>query len=96
MDEQAGNPAHKHCNPLLLCLVDFHMQRVLNLVKNEPEVIVALELLQASMEITDGGANSMVLSWHLDQVRSLAMEDERISREINILCDCIIYKYDMS
>ena len=72
------------------------MQRVLNLVKNEPEVIVALELLQASMEITDGGANSMVLSWHLDQVRSLAMEDERISREINILCDCIIYKYDMS
>lgn len=72
-------------------LVKFHFKHVQELLNGQPVAEEAVDLLEDSKIVMDGGASAEILEWHLAHIQELTrgLPDEKIAPAFSVLRLCI-------
>lgn len=84
-----GNMGKERCRLACHRLLEFHMECMLDIVKEDSELMEAIYLLESAIDMVRDGGGLMVVEFHLRRVQGLGKEDGRMELHLGFVSDCV-------
>lgn len=86
------NPPPKRSRPSNNPLVDFHINYLVQLLKDKPDVAQKVLMLKHAVRIFNAGADAKIVKWHVQHIqKDLPDCDSEIMEAADMLVECIKY-----
>ena len=83
---------HKRRRSSTSPLLEFHVDYLVTLLKDKPDVAQSVTLLQHALKIVNAGADLKIVQWHLRRIQKALPNDEEVLEAADMLVECIKFR----
>ncbi|KAF8119140.1 hypothetical protein EV363DRAFT_1160392 [Boletus edulis] len=82
-------PAAKRPRGMNNAIIEFHVEFLLNLLKDKHALANRVVILQQALRLVNAGANPKLVQWHLNHIKKLLPEEEDIQEAADLLVEYV-------